>query len=218
MASRRGFTLIELLVVIAIIAILAAILFPVFARAREKARQTSCLNNVKQLCLAILQYTQDYDERYTPAYCTNPHVPWPLLLQPYVKNQQVVTCPSDNDPWNGSLTSYTPRWEISYILNYRMHPSLDSATGTGVKMGAVARPAEVITLTENADGSTSNLQPTCQYAWGTSGSSVSAGYNPWARLSFRHNGGANCGFADGHAKWLHANDIKQQALHWDITS
>ena len=67
---RRGFTLIELLVVIAIIAILAAILFPVFARAREKARQTACLNNVKQLSLAVMQYTQDYDE-ILPA-CTTP--------------------------------------------------------------------------------------------------------------------------------------------------
>ena len=60
--SRRGFTLIELLVVIAIIAILAAILFPVFAKAREKARQASCLSNVKQMCLALMQYAQDYDE------------------------------------------------------------------------------------------------------------------------------------------------------------
>jgi prepilin-type N-terminal cleavage/methylation domain-containing protein/prepilin-type processing-associated H-X9-DG protein len=212
MVHHRGFTLIELLVVIAIIAILAAILFPVFARAREKARQTSCLNNVKQLCLAIMQYTQDYDERYTPAYCVNPTVTWPMLLQPYTKNSQVVTCPSDNDPWAG-----ISGWQISYILNYRMHPPLDSATGTGIRMGAVARPAEIITITENADGSTGNLQPTCQYAWGTSGSAVSAGYNPWARLSFRHNQGANCGFADGHSKWLSSNEVKQEALHWDIT-
>jgi prepilin-type N-terminal cleavage/methylation domain-containing protein len=71
--KRRGFTLIELLVVIAIIAILAAILFPVFARAREKARQTSCLSNVKQLSLGMLMYTQDYDERLPRCDCNSYH-------------------------------------------------------------------------------------------------------------------------------------------------
>jgi len=69
MRTRKGFTLIELLVVIAIIAILAAILFPVFARAREKARSSSCLSNTKQIVLAILMYAQDYDERMVPSRC-----------------------------------------------------------------------------------------------------------------------------------------------------
>src|SRR4051795_7344224 len=86
---RRGFTLIELLVVIAIIAILAAILFPVFAQAREKARTASCLNNQKQIALAIMQYTQDYDETF-------PSVDSGVLtlnIQPYVKNLDVYKCP-----------------------------------------------------------------------------------------------------------------------------
>jgi len=103
MMRRHGFTLIELLVVIAIIAILAAILFPVFARAREKARQTSCLSNIKQLGLGILMYTSDYDESYPavtwaqsyPAY--NGVLGWPLTVQPYLKNWQVGICPSDPD-------------------------------------------------------------------------------------------------------------------------
>jgi prepilin-type N-terminal cleavage/methylation domain-containing protein/prepilin-type processing-associated H-X9-DG protein len=207
----RGVTLIELLVVIAIIAILAAILFPVFAKAREKARQSSCLSNVKQLCLAIMQYAQDYDETYPPAYCVNPTVPWPQLLQPYVKNSQVVRCPSDGDPWAG-ITG----WGISYIPNYRMHPPLDSATGVGIRMGVVVRPAEALTMTENADGSTGNLIPTCQYAWGTTGAAASTGYNPWARVSFRHNEGANCGFADGHAKWLKSTEIMRESTYWYI--
>ena len=87
---RRGFTLIELLVVIAIIAILAAILFPVFAKAREKARQSSCLSNVKQLGLAMMQYAQDYDERL-PMYADGGYrYNWDVAIEPYLKNSQVL--------------------------------------------------------------------------------------------------------------------------------
>jgi prepilin-type N-terminal cleavage/methylation domain-containing protein/prepilin-type processing-associated H-X9-DG protein len=100
--SRRAFTLIELLVVIAIIAILAAILFPVFAQAREKARQTSCLSNQKQLGLGVMMYVQDYDETYPmtanygqPAVSRNI---WSDLIVPYVKNQDIFRCPSAIQP------------------------------------------------------------------------------------------------------------------------
>jgi prepilin-type N-terminal cleavage/methylation domain-containing protein/prepilin-type processing-associated H-X9-DG protein len=98
---RHGFTLIELLVVIAIIAILAAILFPVFSRAREKARQTSCLSNLKQLGLGLIMYTQDYDETYPPfAYETNPPdimsaVTAFDMVNPYIRNAQILLCPDD---------------------------------------------------------------------------------------------------------------------------
>ena len=95
---RRAFTLIELLVVIAIIAILAAILFPVFARAREQARKTSCLSNMKQIGTAILMYAQDYDERLVPAatgVCPGPNAyGWADLTFPYIKNEKVFDCPS----------------------------------------------------------------------------------------------------------------------------
>ncbi|HID06830.1 MAG TPA: DUF1559 domain-containing protein, partial [Armatimonadetes bacterium] len=103
--NRRAFTLIELLVVIAIIAILAAILFPVFAKAREKARMASCVNNMKQLALATLQYVQDYDEKFPRArffpgrpvnqsHDGNPCYFWSDALEPYMKNWQILQCPS----------------------------------------------------------------------------------------------------------------------------
>ncbi len=98
MNPRKAFTLIELLVVIAIIAVLAAILFPVFAQAREKARQTSCASNARQLGMGVLMYLQDYDETLTPvaiASADGNGVLWPVLVAPYVKNEQVRRCPSD---------------------------------------------------------------------------------------------------------------------------
>src|SRR5688572_18777417 len=88
-SRKQGFTLIELLVVIAIIAILAAILFPVFARARENARRASCQSNLKQIGLGIAQYSQDYDEKLTPCYDSQTSassLPWQSLIQPYVKS------------------------------------------------------------------------------------------------------------------------------------
>ena len=98
--SKNAFTLIELLVVIAIIAILAAILFPVFGRARENARRTSCQSNLKQMGLGIMQYTQDYDERMVPCNQTNSgsSMPWMSMVQPYLKSKQIFRCPSNTTP------------------------------------------------------------------------------------------------------------------------
>jgi prepilin-type N-terminal cleavage/methylation domain-containing protein/prepilin-type processing-associated H-X9-DG protein len=94
---RRGFTLIELLVVIAIIAILAAILFPVFSKAREKARQASCLSNLKQIGLSVMMYMEDYDETYPQAQYHEAAIdmdrPWFVAIYPYGGNKQMITCP-----------------------------------------------------------------------------------------------------------------------------
>lgn len=113
MKRNNGFTLIELLVVIAIIAILAAILFPVFAQAREKARQASCLSNEKQICLAVMQYVQDYDETMPPALMAyewgNWSHTWLTLSEPYTKTYAVFHCPSDSgevSPTMGAPVSY----------------------------------------------------------------------------------------------------------------
>ncbi|MGD9498297.1 MAG: type II secretion system protein, partial [Armatimonadota bacterium] len=100
MLRRRGFTLIELLVVIAIIAILAAILFPVFAQAREKAKAAACLSNTKQIAIAVAMYTNDYDGRYPFSWAYDWSYRWfeEQCLQAYVKNWQVLVCPATK-PW-----------------------------------------------------------------------------------------------------------------------
>ncbi len=128
MRRSRGFTLIELLVVIAIIAILAAILFPVFAKAREKARQSTCLNNVKQMGLACLQYTQDYDERMVTYRYPDPYY-WPDKIEPYCKNRQIFACPSR------TLATYM------YGINY--------THGVAWAMASVQYPAQHLLICDN---------------------------------------------------------------------
>ena len=172
--SRRGFTLIELLVVIAIIAILAAILFPVFAKAREKARQSSCLSNVKQIGVALLSYAQDFDEMLPSYQFATATVIWYNLIQPYIKNTQLLVCPSAK-----TITPCGYGWNYYYLG----HPS-----GPAVAprcLGQIPQPAERIWGLD--------VENTSARAF--TGSAV---YPP----STRHNEGANCGFLDGHSKWV----------------
>ncbi len=185
--SRKGFTLIELLVVIAIIAILAAILFPVFARAREKARQTSCLSNVKQLMLSVMMYAQDYDEMLIPGAQIKPSAPgnlWFDVIQPYVNNEQILVCPSQANPTAGA--NYDP---TGYGWNYQefgyRYDSPDSY-GWGTALSEITNPAGTIVLGDSDDGERYH-----RYLYRRN-----ASYLPQ-----RHNGGGNMGLADGHAKW-----------------
>lgn len=150
-ALRRsnGFTLIELLVVIAIIAILAAILFPVFGRARENARRSSCQSNLKQLGLGIMQYTQDYDERYPMAATENWNVNWPSMIQPYIKSLQVFRCPS------GSGYERYPANDLrgiplDYSVNGMINPERQS---DGVFRAVVVGPIGIADGTLRANGS-----------------------------------------------------------------
>jgi len=159
-AVKRGFTLIELLVVIAIIAILAAILFPVFGRAREMARKASCSSNLKQLGLAVAQYTQDNDNCYPIA--TAGSGPWPQAIQPYTKSLQVFMCPSDSKA-GGPSQSFGTGIGLSYVANsyvetvaYRTAGPFglagffgNSADQPGfVKESKMSRPSETVMLTE----------------------------------------------------------------------
>ncbi|MGD9497909.1 MAG: DUF1559 domain-containing protein [Armatimonadota bacterium] len=202
---RRGFTLIELLVVIAIIAILAAILFPVFAKAREKARQTSCLSNLKQLGMGIYMYAQDYDERMIRYYrymtiSTGRYLWWwGDMVQPYVNNYQILECPSGS--W-----SYTylrpPGLPYPLVCSYAFNNCWHTADHVAIsnigekKMTVIEAPANCIIL---VDSNTSEVF--------TGGSRdyhlldvIDGGI--YSRVALRHNDGFNVAFCDGHAKWL----------------
>jgi len=162
--ARRGFTLIELLVVIAIIAILAAILFPVFAQAREKARQAACLSNMKQAGTALMQYAQDYDEMLPTAgftYIQGVSVndlrqpKWMDVLQPYVKNDAVFNCPSDPGrkfvslSTNPGRTGGTNPPGGSYLLNIAYNGNTGGLQGAGGQaLAAIGSPADTIFCAE----------------------------------------------------------------------
>jgi prepilin-type processing-associated H-X9-DG protein len=208
------------LVVIAIIAILAAILFPVFARAREKARQTSCLSNVKELGLASLMYASDYDDRlvsYANRDCVNGVKHWTVQLEPYIKNSQLRTCPSSsNNPWlQGN----------SYGVNYN---HVHSCGTTGTSMADIQYPAESYSIMD------------AMYSPRHAGyaSDVRYGYHivycrvaHWSPLASpriwngigadRHNEGCNVVFVDGHAKWvgmsviLDMTDTQERRRAWN---
>jgi prepilin-type processing-associated H-X9-DG protein len=192
-----------LLVVIAIIAILAAILFPVFAKAREKARQTSCLSNVKEIMLAILMYAQDYDETLPsqePCHRTIDNLDWAYgpgwiqdKVQPYVKNDQIFTCPSDSTLAYG----YPSGGFGGYIFAGRPFGGchgMDDPGGHNRELAAFQAPATSAMMT---DGPGSGMWRYWPVLW-------SPDWNPgWCcQLPVcRHNEGANCGYLDGHAKW-----------------
>ena len=196
--GRRGFTLIELLVVIAIIAILAAILFPVFSRAREKARQASCQSNLKQLALAVLMYNQDYDETYAPFAYANPMIYTAFqMVLPYMKNDQILVCPS--------LSYY-----LGYGVNWRhviCYATEDSSLGKNVKLGSIEKPAETLVMVDSHNGTTGEgssgyAAVYCPHCYSTPPYSLVN----WA-VSSRHNEGANVMFLDGHSKWMKTSVI-----------
>ncbi|MDI9586984.1 MAG: DUF1559 domain-containing protein [Acidobacteriota bacterium] len=205
--KTHGFTLIELLVVIAIIAILAAILFPVFARAREKARQASCQSNLKQIALSFLMYSQDYDEKFPwccsapprtgrndgltvdawwrPAAVATTDIRYAGLTGPYIKNRQVFVCPSANFDVNG----YAAARQV-----------LQSNNGCYGRIQAEIKfPAEKVLCGDgmNTRGLCgTNRSTACAGRWGR-GDDLPATIESWKR----HNDGTNMAYCDGHVKY-----------------
>lgn len=227
---RRAFTLIELLVVIAIIAILAAILFPVFAQVREKARQTSCLSNMRQIGVAYTMYMQDYDGSLPLTIMSGGYASWLNACQPYIKNRRIFQCPSDassrpfpqtDADWNADYylpgtfdpnpeyfkfrrTSYTFNvWLMGPVVEFPMVRGSDSL---------VDRPASVIYVAEIRDDSDlDHFSPMC---WDTGVADprypycFQSGYGwdpqkkePTEIHITRHVGGSNYAYMDGHVKW-----------------
>lgn len=203
--GRRGFTLIELLVVIAIISILASILFPVFARAREKGRQAACLSNLHQIGMSMLMYAQDYDEDLPPGVLGTAY--WWDMVYPYTHNRQINVCPSRKD----RLTGYGINHEVAgksqaimfdpavKILVLDVPPEAIGSTGSvrgiewwGNSVSGIGIPAvaeQPATLAQGADNSfRANSQPE------------------------RHNDGINVSYADGHTKWAKETQLDQSYM------
>jgi prepilin-type N-terminal cleavage/methylation domain-containing protein/prepilin-type processing-associated H-X9-DG protein len=224
----RGFTLIELLVVIAIIAILAAILFPVFAQAREKARMASCQSNLKQMGTAFQMYTQDYDETYPGASPGN----WDdcsvmpakggwggwvgNLLIPYTKNTEIYQCPSRRNLITVNNNCATvPYTRVSYSFNYR--------TLWGAQLAALNESAELLTMWDSGTGwadcgymstcGTWANRDVCWYVLKT-GKPLQPGMNCGAnhQNASWHNDGNNYLYADGHVKWARWDQLRWNNL------
>ncbi len=210
MRYRNGFTLIELLVVIAIIAILAAILFPVFAQARDKARQTACMSNEKQIGTAILMYVQDYDERlFFYASTTSPSrsrtgavlpdadsinpVRWWNALMPYTKNTQLLVCPGDNLP--------TPSKDASGV-NSILRSYIAVRAAEGLNLTQIEAPSETIVVTEKWGADTAGKPIADSWIEPFNGD---FNYDPLTKrmaiAANRHSAGINGTFYDGHVKW-----------------
>jgi prepilin-type N-terminal cleavage/methylation domain-containing protein/prepilin-type processing-associated H-X9-DG protein len=214
---RRGFTLIELLVVIAILGILAAILFPVFAQARERARQTSCLSNMKQIALAVQMYTQDYDGRVP--ICNDNTTPspaddtgyWWVTLYKYTRNDQVFVCPSWRPTtlpagllgWETPPDTSKPFLHAGIVGTYLWNETMDGApenklAGTSSD-GTSYGPSQVVAVAEGFNGS---------HVWKPE--HVTPLNNAEMRLRYFHMEGMNVAYADGHAKWIKNTQMKRR--------
>lgn len=200
-SRNNAFTLIELLVVIAIIAILAAILFPAFARARENARRASCMSNEKQMGLGITQYVQDHDEKLPPYGYDGPtKETWATVVQPYMKSTQIFNCPSGGQPY---IKPYERgSWDGGNSGSYGYNYAYLGDAATPVSLAAIEEVSTTLMV-----GEITGLLNTTAYYYPTN---ANAGNNEY----LRHLEGSNILFVDGHVKWFNASNLKSQPNLW----
>jgi len=232
--SYQGFTLIELLVVIAIISLLAAILFPVFARARENARRASCMSNLKQIGLGMMMYVQDYDERYAPsimgsfrvtssyttgAACTGKPCAiyqvsdgvypgnfwsWMDSLYPYTKSVQIYQCPSQP---SDTTSSY----------GYNAYINQETISNVPVSMSAISRPADIVMFLDDH-----YAYNTYAYPYSPNGGWKAYTWGLGSPYFAPHFDGTNIAFADGHAKWMKQTSAFSKSTapncYWDFAN
>jgi prepilin-type N-terminal cleavage/methylation domain-containing protein/prepilin-type processing-associated H-X9-DG protein len=236
--NEKGFTLIELLVVVAIISLLAAILFPVFARARENARRASCMSNMKQLGLAFMMYTQDYDDQLPTDSSPSGKIPpysWDVCIAPYVgvkvavgASPSIFRCPSDTSadnrrsysvPMGGNYLGVTS--DTHSIINatfvFGEDYNLSPVTLIGVKTSDIPEPATTILLAEHPSVPTSttltNLYGAYNGSYVSSFTGAATGQDWGIAGSELHFGGWNYLFCDGHVKWMYPRQTVIGAQH-----
>lgn len=220
----KAFTLIELLVVIAIIAILAAILFPVFARARENARKASCQSNLKQLGIMMLQYTQDYDEQFPITFhgtsAVNTRQPWMRHMQPYIKSTQVMQCPSEGSApgWAASQLYTGGYYPVHYAYNFYIGGN-NADSDNSINVAAMVKPAETVLMCDSGGTVPTRTNP--------DGQTVPAGTIPekWPRMikTTTGQGGAYTSWilihaASGFWSTTYANYGAPYARHFNQTN
>jgi prepilin-type N-terminal cleavage/methylation domain-containing protein/prepilin-type processing-associated H-X9-DG protein len=207
---KTGFTLIELLVVIAIIAILAAILFPVFARARENARRTSCSSNLKQIALGIMQYTQDYDEKFPCYYGGVGNAGWAEQIQPYSRSLQLLQCPSESTaPSSDSLaTGYT-----DYAINLQLGWDISAGSAGAKSLAILTSPTLTVMNHDYVPQSATSWSAGCASEGNTCSAARLADFQ--TTVAQRHLDGMNFSFTDGHVKWYKSQNTTTSASVWN---